>query len=48
MKVNVKEIEIKALANIRYTSFRSDDVLSDKDLTILSTLSFVFALFIKK
>ena len=48
MKVNVEEIEIKKLANIRYISFKCDDVLSDNDLKILSTLSFVFALFKKK
>ncbi len=48
MKVNVEEIEIKKYASIRYISFKCDDVLSENDLKILSTLSFVFALFIKK
>ncbi len=45
MDANLEDIEIIHLANIRYVSFKSDSLLSFRDLKILSRLSFVFALY---
>lgn len=42
-----KNFQIVEIENIRYLSFETDKVLSDRDLHIVSRLSFVFAIFRK-
>lgn len=41
----IRSLEIKTIANLRYIHFSTKSELSQRDLNILSKLSFVFALF---
>ncbi len=45
LECGLQEVEIKMVANLRYIHFSTDKPLSERDLNILSKLSFVFALF---
>ncbi len=45
MSSKIKDIRLQSIAGIQYLVFDSDHDLSDRDLMILSQLSFIFALF---
>lgn len=45
LEAGLQGLEIRMIANLRYIHFFTDNALSNRDLNLLSKLSFVFALF---
>jgi len=45
LDVTCEEIKVEEIAQVRYLSFSTEAAISDRDLEILSRLSFLFALF---